>query len=583
MKINRHPWIIKRILFKYIAIYYTDKKILSIEKLYQYKKTVLKNMDRLSQTFHNNVKIMKSRVTRHAIYGVSIAVIALIVATLLSSYFQFGEITLTTIFEAQKSNVTLWFLDAMPFIFAFWGQYTSHVMAYEASAMVLDQTADLRNQTVVLEHKAAHDATHDSITDLPNRVLLMDRLEQAIQAGLRQQTTLALLIFNINNFKEINDTLGHYNGDRLLKQVVSRLQSAARKSDTISRIDGKEFAILLPVIQEREDIILFIKKIQKIFTESFSIDKLKFEIQINIGTAIFPEHGKDVDTIMQRANVALFAAKQSNQQYTIYSSELDKQSPHRITMMGELRQAIENDELVLYYQPKINLHTRSISGVEALVRWQHPEHGFLPPDEFIPMAERTGLIKLLSIWVLKQALSQAEKWHSKNLKFSIAINLSPTTFLDSDLPDLIIGMLSIYDIPAEYVILEITESSMIKDPDLAMEILNRLTSKGLKISIDDFGTGYSSLSYLKKLPASEIKIDKSFVSDMLTSDNDAVIVKSIIDLGHNLSLNVVAEGVEDKETVTRLKALGCDVLQGYYFSKPLSSEDFLNWLRKKGS
>jgi diguanylate cyclase len=583
MKINRHPWIIKRILFKYIAIYYTDKKILSIEKLYQYKKTVLKNMDRLSQTFHNNVKIMKSRVTRHAIYGVSIAVIALIVATLLSSYFQFGEITLTTIFEAQKSNVTLWFLDAMPFIFAFWGQYTSHVMAYEASAMVLDQTADLRNQTVVLEHKAAHDATHDSITDLPNRVLLMDRLEQAIQAGLRQQTTLALLIFNINNFKEINDTLGHYNGDRLLKQVVSRLQSAARKSDTISRIDGKEFAILLPVIQEREDIILFIKKIQKIFTESFSIDKLKFEIQINIGTAIFPEHGKDVDTIMQRANVALFAAKQSNQQYTIYSSELDKQSPHRITMMGELRQAIENDELVLYYQPKINLHTRSISGVEALVRWQHPEHGFLPPDEFIPMAERTGLIKLLSIWVLKQALSQAEKWHSKNLKFSIAINLSPTTFLDSDLPDLIIGMLSIYDIPAEYVILEITESSMIKDPDLAMEILNRLTSKGLKISIDDFGTGYSSLSYLKKLPASEIKIDKSFVSDMLKSDNDAVIVKSIIDLGHNLSLNVVAEGVEDKETVTRLKALGCDVLQGYYFSKPLSSEDFLNWLRKKGS
>ncbi len=540
-------------------------------------------MDRLSQTFNNNVKIMKSRVTRHAIYGVTIAIIALIVATLLSSYFQFGKITLTTIFEAQKSNVTLWFLDAMPFIFAFWGQYTSHVMAYEASAMVLDQTADLRNQTVVLEHKAAHDATHDSVTDLPNRVLLMDRLEQAIQAGLRQQTTLALLIFNINNFKEINDTLGHYNGDRLLKQVVSRLQGAARKSDTISRIDGKEFAILLPVIQKKEDIILFIKKIQKIFTESFSIDKLKFEIQIKIGTAIFPEHGKDVDTIMQRANIALFAAKQNNQQYTIYSSDLDKQSPHRITMMGELRQAIENDELVLNYQPKINLHTRRISGVEALVRWQHPEHGFLPPDEFIPMAERTGLIKLLSIWVLKQALSQAEKWHSKNLKLSIAINLSPTTFLDSDLPDLIIGMLSIYDIPAEYVILEITESSMIKDPDLAMEILNRLTSQGLKISIDDFGTGYSSLSYLKKLPASEIKIDKSFVSDMLKSDNDAVIVKSIIDLGHNLSLNVVAEGVEDKETVAHLKALGCDVLQGYYFSKPLSSEDFLNWLQKKGS
>jgi len=540
-------------------------------------------MDQLGQTFKNNVKIMKARVTRHAVYGVLIAVIALVFATLLSSYFQYGAISLTTIVEAQKNNITLWFLNAMPFVFAFWGQYTSHIMAYEASTMVLDQTADLRNQAVVLEHKAAYDATHDSVTDLPNRVLLVDRLEQATQAGLRRKTILALLIFNINNFKEINDTLGHFNVDRLLKQVVSRLQGAARKSDTLSRIDGSEFAILLPIIQKNEDIILFIKKILKIFTEPFSINKLTFEIQISIGAAVFPEHGKDVDTIMQRANLALFTAIQSHQQYTIYSNDLDKNSPHRITMMGELRKAIDNDELVLYYQPKINLETDRISGVEALVRWQHPEHGFLPPDEFIPMAERTGLIKLLSIWVLKEALGQAEKWHNKNLKLNIAINLSPTTFLDSDLPDLIIGMLSIYDIPAEYVILEITESSMIKDPDLAMEILNRLTKRGLKISIDDFGTGYSSLAYLKKLPVSEIKIDKSFVSDMLKNDNDAVIVKSIIDLGHNLSLNVVAEGVEDKKTAARLKTLGCDVLQGYYFSKPLSNKDFLGWLPKKGS
>jgi len=538
------------------------------------------NMDRLGQTFKNNVKIMKARVTRHAVYGVIIAVIALIFATMLSSYFQYGEISLTAIVESQKNNVTLWFLDAMPFVFAFWGQYTSHIMAYEASTMVLDQTADLRNQTMVLEHKAAYDATHDSVTDLPNRILLMDRLEQAIQSGMRQKTILALLIFNINNLKEINDTLGHFNGDRLLKQVVSRLCGAARRSDTLSRIDGSEFAILLPVIQKNEDIIIFVKKLQKIFTEPFSIDKLTFEIQISIGAAVFPGHGKDVDTILQRANMALFTAIHSHQQYTIYSSSLEKHSPHRITMMGELRKAIENDELVLYYQPKINLHTHSICGVEALVRWQHPQHGFLSPDEFIPMAERTGLIKLLSIWVLKQALSQAEKWHNNNLKLNIAINLSPTTFLDSELPDLIIGMLSIYDIPAEYVILEITESSMIKDPDLAMEILNRLTKRGLKISIDDFGTGYSSLAYLKKLPANEIKIDKSFVTDMLKNDNDAVIVKSVIDLGHNLSLNVVAEGVEDNKTAARLKSLGCDVLQGYYFSRPLGNKQFLNWLSK---
>jgi len=537
-------------------------------------------MDRIGQVLKNNVKIMRSRVTKYAVYGVIIAVATITLATLLSSYFQFGNISLTNLIESQKTNVTLWFLDAMPFIFAFWGQYTSSIMAYEASTMVIDQTADLRNQTVALEYKAAHEATHDSMTDLPNRVLLLDRLDQAIQSAIRQKSTLALLVLDIDNFKDINDTLGHYSGDRVLKQVVSRLKGVVRKSDTLARIGGDDFAILLPVVKENENITQIIRKIQKIFIEPFSIEGLKLEIQASIGVSIFPEHGNEVDTLMQRANMALYAAKHDSRKYTIYSSQIDELNPHRLTMTGELRQAIENDELVLHFQPKINLRTSSITGVEALVRWQHPKHGFMPPDDFIPMAERTGLIKLLSIWVLNHALSQAEKWHSQDLKLSIAINLSPSTFLDTELPDLIIGMLSLYDIPAEFVILEITESSMIKDPDLAMEILNRLTDRGIKISIDDFGTGYSSLAYLKKLPASEIKIDKSFVLDMLKNDNDTVIVRSIIDLGHNLSLNVVAEGVENKETAVRLKALGCDVLQGYYFSKPLSGDDFSTWLSK---
>ena len=255
-------------------------------------------MDRLSQTFNNNAQIMKSKVTTHAIYGVTIAVLSIIAATLLASYFQFGKVTLANIIDVQKTNVTLWFLDAMPFIFAFWGQYTSHIMAYEASSMVMDQTAELRDQTVVLEHKAAHDATHDKVTNLPNRILLMDRLEQAIKTGLRQQTTLALLIFNITNFKEIKDTLGYFNSDRLLQQIVLRLEGATRKSDTLSRIDGKEFAILLPVIQKNEDLVLFIEKILNTFIEPFSIDKLTFEIQTSIGAALFPEHGNDADTIM---------------------------------------------------------------------------------------------------------------------------------------------------------------------------------------------------------------------------------------------------------------------------------------------
>ena len=538
-------------------------------------------METLSKTLKNNVRIMKSSVSKYAVYGTLIAVLAIVLATLLYCYFHYGGISLSNIVESQKNNATLWILYTMPFIFAFWGQYTSSVMAYEASTMIIDQTEDLKNLNVALEYKAAHEATHDAITALPNRLLLMDRLEQAIQSALRQKALLAFLILDIDGFKEINDTLGHYSGDRLLKQVVTRLQGMVRKSDTLARIGADEFAILMQVESKTVDILPIVKKIKKIFIDPFPIEGLELEVQASIGIVLFPDHGKEMDTLMQRANVALYAAKKDNKKYTVYSSQLDKNNPHRLTMMGELRQAIENEELVLYFQPKINLHTRKVIGVEALVRWEHPEHGFMGPDEFIPMAERTGLIKPLSIWVLNHALGQAEKWHDQNIKLSVAINLSPVTFLDTELPNLIIGMLSLYNVPSEFVIFEITESSMLKDPSLAREIMNRLTETGIRISIDDFGTGYSSLAYLKDLPASEVKIDKSFVTDLLKKNNDAVLVKSIIDLGHNLSLNVVAEGVEDKETALTLKKMGCDVLQGYYISRPVCNDDLLSWIAKR--
>ncbi len=535
-------------------------------------------METLSKTLNTNVKIMKSKVTKYAIFGSLIATVAIVLATLLSSYFQYGNIALSNLMESQKTNATLWVLDSMPFIFAFWGQYTSSIMAYEAGTMIMDQTEDLKNLTVALEYKAAHEATHDAITALPNRLLLMDRLEQAIQSALRLKSSLALFILDIDDFKKINDTLGHYSGDRLLKQVVSRLEGVVRKSDTLARVGADEFAILMQIESNHQNIEGLVKKIQKIFTDPFSIDGLSLEVQTSVGIVIFPDHGKELETIMQRGNVALDAAKKDSRKYMIYSSNLDKNSPHRLTMMGELRHAIPNEELVLYYQPKIDLKNQKVIGAEALVRWQHPEHGFLPPDEFIPMAERTGLIKPLSIWVLNNALGQAEKWHKQNLKLTIAINLSPVTFLDTELPNLIIGLLSLYEVPPEYVTFEITEGSMIKDPDLALEIMNRLTETGIKISIDDFGTGYSSLAYFKNLPTSEVKIDKSFVTDMLSSEKDAVIVRSIIDLGHNLSLSVVAEGVENKATALSLKKMGCDILQGYYISRPVSNEDFLAWL-----
>ncbi|WP_020587459.1 putative bifunctional diguanylate cyclase/phosphodiesterase [Desulfobacter curvatus] len=538
-------------------------------------------MDKLRQSLRANVKLMKSEITRYALFGTLIAFGALILATAINAYLQSGEITIQAMIEAQKTNVTLWIMDAMPFIFAFWGQYTSTIMAYEAGSIVMEQTADLRNLTVELEHKAVHESTHDTLTGLPNRTLLYDRLNHAIQMASRRKTSLVLMILDLDEFKQVNETLGHYSGDQLLCQVVSRLQIIIRKSDTLARVGGDEFAILLDMSTHREMVLNIVKKLQKIFMEPFSIEGLDIEVMASIGIASFPDHGMEADTIMQRANLALVNAKQNTKKFAVYNKDMDKGSPKRITMMGELRHAIDTNELMVYYQPKVNLAQDRVGSVEALVRWQHPEHGFLSPDEFIPMAERTGLIRPLTIWVLNAALKQGEKWHKKGLKIGIAVNLSPAALLDTELPDVIVGMLSLYEIPARYITLEVTEGSMIKDPDLALKILSRLAELDIKISIDDFGTGYSSLAYLKKLPAKELKIDKSFVMDMLESESDAVIVKSIIDLGHNLSMKVVAEGVENKETAVKLKALGCDIIQGFYFSKPLNHEALIQWLGEK--
>lgn len=544
-------------------------------------------MNRLHKSLQSTVNILKSRVTKHSVYGALIAFVTIVFATLLASYFQFDDISLNSIVQTQKTNVVLWFLNFMPFVFAFWGQYTSSIMAYEAGTMIADQTADLRDLTVALEYKATHEATHDSLTYLPNRILLLDRLEQAIQTAARQKSTLAFLVLDVDRFKEINDTFGHFNGDRLLKQMVSRLQGVVRKSDTLARTGSDEFCILMQALPRQGHIKPIVGKIPKIFHKPFAIDNKSLEVQVSIGIALYPDHGKDMDTIMQRANIALAAAKKGTKKTVVYSEELDRHNGSRVTMMGELRHAIENDELVLHYQPKISLKTNRIVGAEALVRWQHPEIGFIFPDEFIPLAERTGLISPLSEWILNKALSQAQKWHEQNLKLGISVNLSPPTLLDTALPDIFIGMLSLYEVPPEYITLEVTEGSMIKNPKLTMEILNMLAEMNIKVSIDDFGTGYSSMAYLKGLPASEVKIDKSFVMDMMNNESDAVIVKSIIDLGHNLSMDVVAEGVEDKQTALRLKQLGCDTLQGYYFSKPMSNTQFLEWIfekkRKRGN
>jgi diguanylate cyclase (GGDEF)-like protein len=533
-----------------------------------------------SQVLERNVTLLKSKVTGLAVWGAIIAVLALVIATTLSGYYLHGDLSLENFIRAQKNNMVLWFLDGMPFIFAFWGQHVSSVMAYQAGAMVVDQTSELRMQAAVEEQKARHVTTHDFLTDLPNRILFCDRLTQALHSAHREKQMLAVLILDLDRFKEINDTLGHYNGDRLLKQVALRLNGMKRESDTLARLGGDEFGMLLPKIARVEDAVKVAQKVLKALEPPFTLEKLTLDVKASIGVTLFPDHGSDIDSLLQRADVAMYAAKNKQTGFMLYSSAMDEHSPYRLTLMGELRRAIEQEELVLNFQPKLDCRTNRVLAVESLVRWLHPKHGLLPPDEFIDLAERTGLIKDLTLWILKNSLRECANWQKDGLRIGVAVNLSAKNLLDPELPDIVTGLLASLDFPASYLTLEITETAIMTDPKLSLQILQRVNKYGVQISIDDFGTGYSSLAYLKKVPASELKIDKSFVDDMFQNENDEIIVRATIDLGHNLGLKVVAEGVEDQTLMDKVKDMGCDILQGYYISKPRPAEEFIAWLQQ---
>ncbi len=537
-------------------------------------------MNLISESLNKNASLLKTKASRYSIIGTVIGIVAVIIASILSGYHTTGRISFEAFIFAQKNNVVIWFLDAMPFVFAFWGQYISSMISYEASAMVLDQTQEIRTQSVALEKKAAYEATHDSLTGLPNRTLFMDRLQQATSSARREGEVFAVFLFDIDRFKEVNDTLGHYNGDRLIKQVALRLSGVIRESDTLARIGGDDFGFLLLDLNLPKDVEDLNRKIKQSLKPPFVLENLSLDVQASIGAVLFPEHGKDIDTLIQRADVAMYVAKHNKSGFAIYSKDLDEHSPQRLTLAGELREAILQDELILHYQPKLLNASNHIGAVEALVRWQHRKHGLMMPNDFIPLAERTGLIQDLTIWVLKHALQQYTVWQKSNLNIDIAVNISSLSLLDPEFPEVFTGLLASCDFPANSLTMEITETSIMVDPERSLAILKRIHDMGVRISIDDFGTGYSSLAYLKKLPVSEIKIDKSFVMDMLTNESDAIIVNATIQLGHNLGLKVVAEGIQDEPTFNEIKRMGCDALQGYFICRPVAPEDFVNWLRK---
>ena len=427
------------------------------------------------------------------------------------------------------------------------------------------------------EQALTYRAMYDALTDLPNRMLLHDRMTQAIDLALRDASQVAFFLFDLDRFKEINDTFGHHYGDLLLRQIGPRIRSVLRECDTTARLGGDEFALLLPATDE-VGARAVADKVLTALEQPFRIEGQRFYISGSIGIALYPQHAKDAGSLLQRADVAMYLAKASDTGYAVYDAARDEYSPSKLALYGQLRQAIDGNQLVLNYQPKADMRTGHVQSAEALVRWQHPERGMIPPDSFIPLAEHTGLIKPLTSWVLNEALRQHRTWRSAGMDIALAVNISARTLHDSRLATTIADSLVLCNVVPSRLMIEITESALMLDPDRALEILTQLHDLGVGIAIDDFGTGYSSLAYLKRLPVDEIKIDRSFVTSLSSDDDDAVIVRSIIQLAHNLGLTTVAEGVQDAESWTMLREMGCDAVQGYYLSRPLSSEDCGAWL-----
>ncbi len=434
-------------------------------------------------------------------------------------------------------------------------------------------TRRLRRQVEEIEHQAMH----DSLTGLPNRVLFRDRVEQALHGAKRQTGEVAVMFLDLDRFKEVNDTLGHESGDVLLREVGQRLAHSLRAGDTVARLGGDEFAVLATGLDDADDALLVARKLRQAVEWPFTLRGLTLEVEASIGIALFPEHGTDVDTLLRHADVAMYQCKEAHSGVGIYSPERDVYSPDRLKLLGELRRAIEQNELVLYYQPKISLRTSEVTGFEALVRWQHPEQGLLTPERFVPFAEHTGLIKPLTRYVMREAVRACAKWQELGLDLGVAVNLSARDLLDLHLPDEVRLLLSETRIDPGMLELEITENTILSDPARTRTILSRLKELGVTLAIDDFGSGYSSLGYLKRLPLDVLKIDKSFVMTMLADDDSAAIVRSTIDLAHNLGLEVVAEGVATESIGGALAALRCDAAQGFYFAGPMPESEAASW------
>ena len=427
-------------------------------------------------------------------------------------------------------------------------------------------------------------ARRDPLTSLPNREQLHDLVHDAILESRRSRRKVALMLMDLNRFKEINDTLGHHTGDRVLQQLAARIRNVLRGPETVARLGGDEFAILLPAIGDRAEVATVAKRILKTLDEPFVAAGLALDVDASIGIALYPEHGDRVAKLLRAADVAMYLGKETLNGYTFFSEHADPgDGGRRLALIGELRKALESGELVLYYQPKIELATGCVAGVEALIRWEHPRGGLLAPDEFIPLLEQSSLLPQFTLYVVEKALDDCAAWRKAGFNLKVAVNLSMRNLLDSQLPgDLRRLIHKSPTLMSDALELEITESMIMSDPERIFRVCSGLRDLGLQLTVDDFGTGYSSLAYLQRLPVSSLKIDRSFIAAMSRGDADSeTIIRSTVDLARNLGLTAVAEEVETAAACEKLAAMGCGQAQGYYFSRPLPNAEFMAWLRER--
>lgn len=531
-----------------------------------------------AELISRNAELLKSTVNRQGLYGLAIALLSITIASLLVSYQMTGDISIHSVLYAHEHNLAVRILEFLPFIFTYWGQKAGYNIASRAGEIIVDETDELRAETTSWKIKSLHESTHDALTGLPNRVLFYQLLRRIITTAVQKKNPVIVIFLDLDGFKDVNDTFGNSVGDQILKHLSARMKRQISAGDTLARLGGDEFALILETTGKEETGIEVARRIQQMLSTPFIVDGKSIGLSASLGISYFPRHANDEDALLQCAEIATHAAKRTIEGYVIYSPELKQVNPRRFTLTSDLRRAIDDDLLEFHFQPKVDLTSGRTTGAEALLRWNHPEHGSIPPEEFTRLAERTRLITALSRLVIKNSIRQLQLWLESGIEINLSLNITAHDLNDNKLPEDVAAMLSNSGVDPSRLTFEITESSVMENAEQALQVINRLADLNLRFSIDDFGTGYSSLAYLSKLPVHELKIDKSFVLGMATNRGDYQIVKATIDLGHNLGLQVTAEGIEDQQAWKTLKQLGCDLGQGYYMSRPLPEPEFKKWL-----